>query len=307
MNSKASSLKASIDDFITRRGIDAEMNQNLIKEAVHLHLLSAMSDAGILRHAVFQGGTALRLCYGGERYSEDLDFVCGKAGSYFADFEFKKIIENALETTKKTLARDFDISSDQISLKKPPRPDLVTHDSIAVAAWQIIVPIVATPRAPKSRIKIEFANVPAYETRPMPIRATPGLVQIQDVILTVETPNEILADKAVALTARNAVKFRDVWDIWFLQNRLDAKADRDVVQKKFNDYGVADAEEKAEKRLAEVSDEAIASAFVNEMRRFLPAKRVRQLTDAGLQHSVLAESGNLLRRAVLPASSFEFR
>jgi hypothetical protein len=71
----------------------------------------------------------------------------------------------------------------------------------SVAAWQIIVPIEAMPRAPKSRIKIEFSNVPAYQTRPMPVRATPGLVQVQDVILTVETPNEILADKAVALTA----------------------------------------------------------------------------------------------------------
>ncbi|MGE0037373.1 MAG: nucleotidyl transferase AbiEii/AbiGii toxin family protein, partial [Xanthobacteraceae bacterium] len=64
---------------MVRRGIPGEMEQNLIKEAIQLHLLSALSEAGVLRHVVFQGGTALRLCYGGERYSEDLDFVCGKA------------------------------------------------------------------------------------------------------------------------------------------------------------------------------------------------------------------------------------
>jgi predicted nucleotidyltransferase component of viral defense system len=86
------------------------MEQNLVKEAIHLHLLSAMSEAGILRHAVFQGWTALRLCYGSERYSEDLDFVCEKAGAYFTDVEFKELIEAALETTKKTLNRDFDIA-----------------------------------------------------------------------------------------------------------------------------------------------------------------------------------------------------
>ena len=103
MNAKASTLKSSIENFIRRQGIDAEMEQNLVKEAIHLHLLSAMSEAGILRHAVFQGGTSLRLCYGGERYSEDLDFVCGKSGSYFTDIEFKDLIETALETTKKTL------------------------------------------------------------------------------------------------------------------------------------------------------------------------------------------------------------
>jgi predicted nucleotidyltransferase component of viral defense system len=307
MSNKVSSLKSQIEEFSRRQGIAGEMDQNLVKEAIHLHLLSAMSDAGILRHAVFQGGTALRLCYGGDRYSEDLDFVCGKAGSYFTDVEFKELIEAALETTKKTLNRDFGIAANRISLKKPPHPDLVKQEPITVAAWQIIVPIEATPRAPRSLIKIEFANVPAYETKPMPVRATPGLVQVQDVILTVETPNEILADKAVALTAREVLKFRDVWDVWFLQNKLDAKVDRDVVQKKFADYGTSDMEAKAEKRLAELSSEATPNAFLSEMKRFLPAKRVAQLSETGLQHSILTESGDLLRRAVLPVSSYEFR
>ena len=307
MSNKASSLKSQIEEFSRRQGIAGEMDQNLVKEAIHLHLLSAMSDAGILRHAVFQGGTALRLCYGGDRYSEDLDFVCGKAGSYFTDVEFKELIEAALETTKKTLNRDFGIAADRISLKKPPHPDLVKQEPITVAAWQIIVPIEATPRAPRSLIKIEFANVPAYETKPMPVRATPGLVQVQDVILTVETPNELLADKAVALTAREVLKFRDVWDVWFLQNKLDAKVDREVVQKKFADYGTSDMEAKAEKRVSELSSEATPNAFLSEMKRFLPAKRVAQLSETGLQHSILTESGDLLRRAVLPVSSYEFR
>ena len=89
MSSKASGLKSAIDAFIQRRGIEAGMDQNLMKEAIHLHLLSALSEAGVLQHVIFQGGTALRLCYGGERYSEDLDFVCGKAGAYLKDVEFE--------------------------------------------------------------------------------------------------------------------------------------------------------------------------------------------------------------------------
>jgi predicted nucleotidyltransferase component of viral defense system len=299
MSGKPSSLKSSIDSFIRRQGIEAEMEQNLVKEAIHLHLLSAMSDAGILRHAVFQGGTALRLCYNGERYSEDLDFVCGKSGSYFSDVEFKELIETALETTKKTLSRDFGIASDRISLKKPEHPDLVKQTPVTVAAWQIIVPVEATPRAPKSRIKIEFANVPAYETKPVPVRATPGLVQVQDIILIAETPNEIMADKAVALTAREALKYRDVWDVWYLQNKLGASADRDVVHKKLADYGTIDPAAKAEKRLAELSKEATARAFLGEMKRFLPSRRVTEISQADLYRSILAESSDLLRRAVL--------
>src|SRR3954470_14846950 len=107
MSNQASGLKSAIDAFIQRRGIEADMDQNLIKEAIHLHLLSALSEAGVLQHVVFQGGTALRLCYGGERYSEDLDFVCGKAGAYVEKIEFGKLIREALETAKASLGRSF--------------------------------------------------------------------------------------------------------------------------------------------------------------------------------------------------------
>ena len=150
MNSKATSIKSAVADFMTRHGVPGEMEQNLVKEAIHLHLLSALSDAGVLRHVVFQGGTALRLCYGGERYSEDLDFVCGKAGSYVDKIEFDRLIRNALEITKKSLHRDFDIDPGQIILKQPSHPMAIKGDAVSVAAWQIAVPISSRP-VPASR------------------------------------------------------------------------------------------------------------------------------------------------------------
>jgi len=240
MNNKANGLKSAIDAFIQRRGIEADMDQNLMKEAIHLHLLSALSEAGVLQHVVFQGGTALRLCYGGERYSEDLDFVCGKAGSYPKDIDFDGLVGKAMETTTRTLRRDFDIDARQITLKRPARPQLIEGSGVNVATWQIVVPVSQTPRTPKSRIKIEFANIPSYDFKPIAVGVTPGLVQIQDVILNTETANEILADKAVALTARTALKFRDVWDVWYLVNRLGATTDREMVLKKIADYGTSD-------------------------------------------------------------------
>lgn len=301
MSSKAKSLKSAIGDFMAKRGISGEMEQNLVKEAIHLHLLSALSDAGILRHVVFQGGTALRLCYGGERYSEDLDFVCGKSGSYVDKIEFDKLIRDALDATKRSLQRDFDIDPHQILLKQPAHPMAIKGNSVAVTAWQIVVPIGSTERSPKSRIKIEFANVPSYDNGPRVARFTPGLVQVQDVILAVESENEILADKAVALTARQVLKYRDIWDIWDLTSRMDAKIDRAMVRHKFVDYGTKDIEAKARSRLDEISKESTARSFLAEMKRFLPAKRVVELTDAGWHHTILAKSGDLIRRAILPA------
>ena len=300
MNNNANSIKNAIANFIATRGIPGEMEQNLVKEAIHLHLLSALSDAGVLRHVVFQGGTALRLCYGGERYSEDLDFVCGKAGSYVDRIEFERRVRDALETTKKSLHRDFDINPSQIALKQPPHPMAIKSDSVSVAAWQIIVPIGPTPKSPKSRVKIEFANVPSYDSRPNVAKATQGLVQMQDVILTVESANEILADKAVALTARAVMKYRDIWDVWYLVDKLNAQVDRGIVGRKFIDYGTSDVEGKANQRCDELAKGSTAKLFLNEMRRFLPAKRVAELDRTGLHRTILAASHELIKRAVLP-------
>lgn len=299
MSSKAGGLKNAIDAFIQRRGIEAGMDQNLMKEAIHLHLLSALSEAGVLQHVVFQGGTALRLCYGGERYSEDLDFVCGKAGAYLNDVEFDGLVDKALEITKRTLQRDFDIDAAEIALKRPAHPELVKGSEVNVAVWQIVVPVNPTPKTPKSRIKIEFANVPSYDSKPQTVSVTPGLVQIQDVILNAETPHEILADKAVALTARAVLKFRDVWDVWFLVNKLGALSDREMVLKKFADYGTQDTVAKGHARVAELAKDETVEAFYAEMKRFLPSSRVAQMSQMNLQRTILSESVALIGRTVI--------
>jgi predicted nucleotidyltransferase component of viral defense system len=303
MNNKATGIKRAVADFMATRGIPGEMEQNLVKEAIQLHLLSALSDAGVLRHAVFQDGTALRLCYGTERYSEDLDFVCGKAGCYLDEIDFERLVGEALETTKQTLQRDFDIDPSRIALKQPPDPMTIKSDTLSVTAWQIVVPVDPTPRSPKSRIKIEFANVPSYDSGPAVAKVTPGLVEVQDVILTAESANEVLADKAVALTARPVMKYRDVWDVWFLVNRLNAQVERDVVTRKFVDYGTLDVEAKAKRRRDELMKASTAKPFLDEMRRFLPAKRVADMSNAGLHRTILDSSADLIRRAVLPLSA----
>jgi predicted nucleotidyltransferase component of viral defense system len=302
MSSKAASIKSSVAAFMVRHAIPGEMEQNLIKEAIHFHLLSALSDAGVLRHVVFQGGTALRLCYGGERYSEDLDFVCGTAGSYFDTIEFDRLIQNAMESGKASLQRDFGIEPNQITLKQPAHPMGIKGEAVSVAAWQIVVPISSTPRSPKSRIKIEFANVPSYDSAAGVAKATQGLVQIQDIILTVESANEILADKAVALTARATLKYRDVWDVWYLVNNLSARPNREMIIRKFADYGTSDIQAKAKRRREELATPSTAKLFLDEMKRFLPAKRIAEMGSAGLDRTIIAASGELLDQAVLSKS-----
>lgn len=48
--------------------------KNAIKEIIQEIVLCGLSRAGFFRHAAFYGGTALRIFYGLDRFSEDLDF-----------------------------------------------------------------------------------------------------------------------------------------------------------------------------------------------------------------------------------------
>ena len=48
--------------------------KNAVKEVMQELVLCALSRSGFFKHAAFYGGTALRIFYGLDRFSEDLDF-----------------------------------------------------------------------------------------------------------------------------------------------------------------------------------------------------------------------------------------
>lgn len=303
MNPRHSSLRASVQAAMREGGVPPEMEQAVTKEFVHLHILSALSDVGLLDDVVFQGGTAVRLCHGGERYSEDLDFVCGTRGAYLDGLDFDNVVGRGLQTTRTTLARQFGLEPEAIGLKSPDDPAAIRGDGVHVAAWQLVVPLDATPRSPRSRIKVEFANVPSYDNGPKAVRSTVRTAQVPPIYLRVQTPREILADKAVALTARAALKYRDVWDVWFLEETLRARLDVELVESKFGDYGTQEVEGRVERRLAELASPEAAAGFLAEMRRFLPAREVELMERRGMHHAMLKTSAALLNEvlAVRPA------
>ena len=48
--------------------------KNALKEVIQEIILCGLSRAGFFKEAAFYGGTALRIFYGLDRFSEDLDF-----------------------------------------------------------------------------------------------------------------------------------------------------------------------------------------------------------------------------------------
>ena len=96
------------------------------------------------------------------------------------------------------------------------------------------------------------------------------------------------------------MKYRDVWDVWYLTNKLNAQADRDIVIRKFADYGTSNIEVKARQRCKDLAEDFTAELFLDEIKRFLPAKRVAKMRDAGLHQAILVASSELIKRVVLP-------
>lgn len=67
--------------------------KNAVKEVMQELVLCALSRSGFFKHAAFYGGTALRIFYGLDRFSEDLDFSLMKPdpdfelAGYFPDLK----------------------------------------------------------------------------------------------------------------------------------------------------------------------------------------------------------------------------
>jgi predicted nucleotidyltransferase component of viral defense system len=100
-------------------------------------------------------------------------------------------------------------------------------------------------------------------------------------ILQVESREEILADKWVALAFRpNRIQYRDLWDILWLE-RQGVKLAPELVLQKVNDRhhtprGFAD---NLSQRLPALNNPSHERAFRQEMARFLPQTAVRDAVD----------------------------
>jgi len=112
-------------------------------------------------------------------------------------------------------------------------------------------------------------------------------------ILQVQSREEILADKVVALALReNRIKNRDLWDIaWLTQQGVELPLPlipwkiRDHKQKKAEFIAALDA------RLAALRGTPVARAdFRNEMRRFLPAAVMRDTVEKEPYWNYLAQT-----------------
>ena len=71
--------------------------ENAIKEITQEVALMALARANFFRVAAFHGGTALRILYGLQRFSEDLDFALQQPNEHFKWSQYFDTIDNELK------------------------------------------------------------------------------------------------------------------------------------------------------------------------------------------------------------------
>ncbi len=251
-------------DRALQAGQTLHMRPVIEKALLHYDILFCLDQAGLLDELVFQGGTSLRLCYGGNRFSEDLNFAGGVDFSASKLAKMKDCIEAyiggryGLEVTVKEPAL----------LKEDPK-----YAELRINKWQIAI-VTAPERKdmPKQKIKIEVANIPAYTKEPLPLTQHYDFLPdgYDDMLVLTETMDEILADKLVALSANQRyVRYRDLWDLpWLIQQ--GAKLNAELVQKKVNDYKIPEFNTLLSARIESLPNIINNGTLSAEMRRFLP-------------------------------------
>lgn len=263
------------------------------KELLHYDILFALSQAGLLKNLVFQGGTSLRLCYGGTRYSEDLDFAGGVAFSAPHLLEIKNVVESyvgqryALSVTVKEPAE----------LKSDP-----AYGDVKINKWQVSVETDSGRKdTPTQRIKLEIASVQAHTKVMRPLRQNYDFLPdgYDTIILPVQTTDEILADKLIALpTCTRYIRHRDIWDIaWLAQQRAVLKPD--LINAKIRDYGIENYEAMVRDFQTQLPDIVRGKDFQNQMQRFIPMDvQERTLLSSGFTEYLISANADLLHEAV---------
>jgi predicted nucleotidyltransferase component of viral defense system len=204
------------------------------KELLHYDLLFALDEAGLLDQLTFQGGTALRLCYGAQRYSEDLDFVGGRDFSVARMLAMKQCI-------LQTVGERYGL---KVTVKEP--KDLLGEPelrAVPVHKWQIRIET-SPERAdlPQQMIKIEIAAIPAYTRTPQQLRRNYDFLPdgYADLVVLTESLDEIMAHKLISLVnCRSHIRYRDIWDLHWLEQQ-GASVNSDLVRNKITDYHVVD-------------------------------------------------------------------
>ena len=253
-------LQETIKHIVQSNPDYAAITAVIEKEILHHDIMDVMIQQGAMQSLTFIGGTSLRLCYNSSRLSEDLDF---NGGHNFKpsqldglDLEIKQYLQKKYETEvwvhKPNEVPQGDTSSWKISIEKEAnRPDVL-----------------------RQKMHIDVCAIPSFEIEKKAlINHYNVVVPTEGLLIPVQSLNEALADKLIALAYRaRRIKPRDLWDIVWIKQRGTGLV-VELIDKKL------EARCKAKDNFTEMlamqlhklmHDDAVRIDFTQEMSRFIP-------------------------------------
>lgn len=208
-----------------------EDKKNALKEVVQEVALCGLSRAGFFKHAAFYGGTALRIFYGLDRFSEDLDFSLVMPNP---DFQLNRYF-SGVESELAALGLKFSIEEKQKTVDSAIKSAFLkgnTKEHILN-----IYDIQNIGINPDEIIKIKFevdTNPPAFAQFENKYRLQPSPYQVK-----LYDMSSLFAGKIHAVICRswkNRVKGRDLYDYVFYLLR-QAKVNLPHLQARLEDSG----------------------------------------------------------------------
>lgn len=246
----------------------APLKSVIEKELIHYDIFFIMQQQALrIPDMTFIGGTCLRLCHGSHRYSEDLDF---HAGFDFQPQHFDKI-RTAIGDY---LGKRYGLP---IEVREPKQlQNDADYANSSAHTWKIIIQTHEAQRhLPAQRIHIDIANIPSHTATPTLIQTQyPDLPDGYDMMLyPVASREEILADKLIAIPARQNIKARDLWDVvWLTQQRVNVN--HQLIEQKIKDHRLDHFDDLLSQRIASFEAYFASTQFSDEMSRFLDSPRL---------------------------------
>jgi hypothetical protein len=256
----------------------AEATQAL-REIMQEVALAGLYRAGFFEKAAFYGGTALRIFYGLNRFSEDLDFSL-----LSLDPEFK------LERYLKGMVTEFEAVGMRVSVREKQKKERSAIDSAFLKSETVwkelilegIIPQHGLSQAASIRIKIEV------DTLPPPGFDTEEKLLLRPFSFYVKcfTLPDLFAGKMHALLFRKwgtNVKGRDWFDLeWYIRKGVALHLDHLVLRAR--DSGDWDKETMTSEEFHHLLREKINSVHMERVKadisRFIPDPRVLEIWSA---------------------------
>ncbi len=197
-------------------------------ELLQLRLLRSLDDSGLLDGLVLHGGSAVRFCYGGSRFSDALSFAGG------ADFTLQRFLH-----IKQCVEADLGIQCElSIAGEVSSTPYKEAESTVSQVGHWALTTTPTDQGIPQQTARLNVLRATAHTAQAMPIQLYYDWLPAgySDMLAMVESKPEMLASILASLPSTiGHARYKSLWDLVWLM-RLGTELDANLLKLKIADH-----------------------------------------------------------------------